>query len=306
MTFYKTDCPECCERILLDVINGYGYCMYCGAKVEPQDLIPIQNALREAISIEIEKEDENNPWNKPIAEGIKMAQSGDIDGCIEKLRSAITDADKNELDDVEDDINRSIIDWIVCGISDENVPLYNGGAKKIYDGLDGLIENGMDGVIPNVCQMHIAVISTNIHDPDKAKRLITVAFMLFRDKVESLSNADELMDFLSAIRTSCRNVFFTAYPDDNKEEEYSKEMAFRYYGFIAHLMFMISQLTRDLKRKELVKVNRLVSAADRTEALISLDKAMDSLSDNLDEYFEPMCEYASFMAGKTLKNKKKA
>lgn len=306
MTFYKTDCPECCERILLDVINGYGYCMYCGAKVEPQDLIPIQNTLREAISIEINKDDVSNPWSKPLAESIGMAQSGDIDGCIKGLRDILEKTDKNKMDEVVDDIDKSIVDWIISGISDDNLPSYNGGAKEIYEGIRDLVGDGMNNMIINICQMHLAVISTNINNPDKAKRLITTAFMLFNDKVDDFSNLDELMEFLTAIHPSCRNVINMAYPDAGNDEKYSEEMPFRYYNFLSHLIFVLSNETRGLKRKELIKINRQVSAMDNTEAVMNIRKAMDSLSDNPDDYFGPMIQYVSFILGGTLKNKKKA
>lgn len=280
--------------------------MYCGAKVEPQDLIPIQNTLREAISIEINKDDVSNPWSKTLAESIKMAQSGDMDGCINGLRDILEKTDKSKMDEVIDDIDKSIIDWIISGISDDNLPLYNGGARTIYEGIRDLVGDGMNNMIVSICQMHLAVISTNTSDPDKAKRLITTAFMMFNDKVDDFSNLDELMEFLTAIHPLCRNVINIAYPDTGDDETYLKEMPFRYYNFLSHLVFVISNETRNMKKKDLIKINRQVSALDNTEAVMNIRKSMDSLSDNTEDYFKPMIQYASFILGNTLKNNKKA
>lgn len=69
MTFVRTDCPSCGEAILLDTVNGTGYCMYCGSKVEPEGITKITPTVRVVISTVAKKRDEydDKPWRADLS-----------------------------------------------------------------------------------------------------------------------------------------------------------------------------------------------------------------------------------------------
>lgn len=307
MTFYKTDCPECCEKIILDVINGFGYCMYCGAKVEPEELVPLPNSLRETIFLELNKDDVAEPWDVKVSESIDLAQSGDIDGCIAGLRSVLENAENKQTDDILDSIDKAIVNWIISGITDRNLPMYEGGAHDVYEGIKDLVGEGMDYAIVNVCRMHMSMISNNLNDPEMAKRLIKTTFMVLKDYINDIHNLEELVDFITGLNYITHNAINIAYPNANENKnEYMDEPTFRYYNFLLHLAFMAINETKGMKRKDLVKINRSVSAGDMSEALKDINSAIDLVLDkDPDAYFEPFKKYMDHMLGKNSKNTKK-
>ncbi len=114
MTFVVLNCTRCGHRVLVDEIDGSGFCMYCGGEIMPsgdpsESLDDYSISFLEALTAPVENPSfENEPWYPEVEDIVSSMKEADfdrvsrdlpkaLDGKDARTRRAIQDAMVNEL-----------------------------------------------------------------------------------------------------------------------------------------------------------------------------------------------------------------
>lgn len=299
MTFVKTDCPECGERIMLDVVNGYGYCMYCGAQVAPEGLTVLPSPLRVALRRELDADDpyDGRPWYGRVSDAGGMLRSGDPDGAAAAIREAFSLAsDDDDRRDLVDAVDAEIIETIVSVIDSQDPVPYRGGMRPIFDVCEEEAGLGLTTQFMDLCLLQYSMDAGRTKDPDRVGAMLISIAYLVRDYLSMVRRPDDVYKVLVTAASIMRDMAETAYPDGYDDGRLDGREDIRCLRMMLHLSLLFSMELDRMPQKELVRLNRSIAAKDPAQAMADLDEAYSKLTDPDDEAFvEPMERYADFM-----------
>lgn len=301
MTFVKTDCPECSERILMDVVNGYGHCMYCGAKVEPEGIIRISAPLSASIRIELETDPPyaEESWFGPVGEAAAKAVAGDSDAASSMMADIIGSLEDQEAKDcAAHSFELQAIDAI-ASLSDSLEPTsYRGGLAPVFASLSGTAECDLQSTV-DMCLLQMTMVVQSLRDNDReaAKAVIITLFNLARDYMPNLRTAADVKNYVGSVSRIVGEASDVAYADYAEDPE-RKEEATLCSDFLFNLTLLFIRGTKEMTQKETVKVNRALAAAGIDEALADIDKAFEMVPQgDEDAVCDLMMRYADYMIG---------
>ena len=301
MTFVKTDCPECSERILMDVVNGYGHCMYCGAKVEPEGIIRISAPLSASIRIELETDPPYaaEPWFGPVGEAASEAVAGDSDGASAAMAEVLGSLEGQEAKDcAAHSFELQAIDAI-ASLSDALEPLsYRGGLAPVFESMSGDAECDLQAAV-DMCLLQMTMVVQSLRDNDReaAKAVIVTLFNLARDYMPYLRTAADVKNYIGSVSRIVGDAADIAYADSTEDPE-RKEEATLCSDFLFNLTLLFIRGTKEMTQKETVKVNRAIAAAGIDDALADIDRAFELVPQgDEDAVCDLMMRYADYMIG---------
>ncbi len=294
MTFVKTDCPECGERILLDVVNGYGYCMYCGAKVEPEGLSGIPAPVRSVLRRELDSDDpyEGRSWYPLVREAGLLMRKGDFDAACGRVRQAFDIAvPENEGEDVTDAVDSELIEAVLAVTEDPDQEPYRGGMERI---LEITSEHAEDGITPMFFEMFIIQFmydSVRRRDVDRARQVLVSVTYVLRDALRVSTRPEDMYRLLMSTASVMKDVG-VAYPDGAEDGEYADDEGVKCYRFVLNLTLLFASVMDGISQKELSRINRASSSVDRAEANAILDEAYAVLAGpDPGSYIVPLTAY---------------
>lgn len=304
MTFVKTECPECGETVILDVVNGYGYCMYCGGKVEPEGLRRLPSPLRFSLIKELRSEDSlvSEPWFDDVHEAVRLMLSGDADAAsaiIVKVYGSVGEGEERAR--ISSALELEALEAIASVIDGNEAEPYRGGLLDLSE-----VMKEFDDVYPsdviNICMMQMTI--GKILDADSAKSILVTLFYLARDALVLTRGVAETKDLLGQICAISTDVAVAAYPvpsDADKSEESA-----RCFKFLIDLWDMLSVVSEGMTQKDLVKVNRTLSSTGYGEVLEALGEAFSKAGDAEGGYQEAMQRYVLLVCGILSSDSRKA
>ncbi len=299
MTFVKTDCPECSERILMDVVNGYGYCMYCGARVEPEGIMRIPAPMNASIRIELESDPPyvKEPWFVPVGEAASKAFEGDSDGASAIILDALDSVDGQEdRDRIVHSFELQAIDAIVSASDSVEPSSYRGGLAPVFDAIRRKAECDLQATV-DMCMLQMTMVVQSLRDADReaAKAAVVTLFYLTRDYMPYLRTAADVKNYLGSVGRIVGAATDIAYADSMEDPERMEE-ATMCSDFLFNLALLFVQGTKDMTQKETVKVNRAIAAAGIDEALEAIDRAFDLVPQgDEDAVCDCMMRYSAYM-----------
>lgn len=288
MVLSKATCPECCERIVVDIVNGYGYCMYCGCKVDTGDAVPLPSAYRNALKVELENTSNEGPWRRDIVSAFDLIGDGDMDSGLQELRKVISDNRSSE-GDVMDAIDNQIIEWMVNGV-DDDMP-YRGGVLDIVSMLNEFTDTPPKMFL-SLIVMQFGIKSRSITNPDTARLFLVSVFNFMREYIPLFNNVYDLItvcEQLNDILAAIEEVAPPVEPDEERWTDVDWE-AYRCEGFLHQLCFLMVMRIDKLSQKETVKINRTLASKDLTSVFMALDEAFAIALTGRD-YTIPMLDY---------------
>lgn len=299
MTFVKTDCPECGERILLDIVNGYGYCMYCGAKVDPEGLTVLPSPIRVTLRRALEAEDPyaGAPWYGRVRDAGAMLRSGDTEGAVSAIREAFSLAGGSDdaRADVVDAVDTEIIETIVSVIDSQDAVPYRGGMMEVFDVCEEEAGMGLTTQFMDLCLLQYTMEAGRSKDRDRVGAIMVSIAYLLRDYLSVVRRPDDAYGVLMTASSIMSNLADAAYPDGCRDEPSSRE-DMRCLKLVMRLALIFSYEMEGMPQKSIVKLNRSVMSKDFSEALADLNEAYSKLTDPDEEAFlEPAERYADFM-----------
>ena len=295
MTFVKTECPECAETIIMDVVNGYGYCMYCGAKVEPEGLRRFSSPLRIAIRKELEFDDPSisEPWYEDVCEAISLMLSGEKDAGAALIRSVYGSAkDDDEMARISNTLSMEILEYVVSVMDRDEGEPYRGGALDII----GVIREFDDIYPTEILDLCLAqmTIGTFVSGEIAKTTLISISY-LAQDLLTLSRSATDAVELLGHICSLATEIARSAYPEDSDIDR--SEEAVRRLMFLMDAWSAMLAVTDEMTQKDHVKANRALSASGFDEVLASLEEAFSKAMDGEDAYREPLYRYVWLMCG---------
>lgn len=303
MTFVKTECPECGETVILDVVNGYGYCMYCGAKVEPEGLRRLPSPLRIALMKELRCDDPflSEPWYGDLCEAVRLMLSGDSDEGAAVIRGIYgSAADDEERAKVSSTLELEVLDAIVSVIDGDGSRPYRGGFLDVI----GVMKEFDEAYSPEIINLCLVQMTAGTYvDRDVAKAILISLFYLARDSLVLTRGAAETKEILGHICAIVMDVVVKAYPDVS-DVDISEEAA-GCFKFLMDLWGTLIAATDEMTQKDYVKVNRILSATGYAEVLTALGEAFFRAKDGEEAYKEPMYRYVSLICGISSQESKK-
>jgi len=299
MTFVKTDCPECSERILLDVNNGYGYCMYCGSKVEPEGLHRISSPLRSTLRRELECDDpyEGQPWYGDASRVMALLKDGDVQDSAELLKGIFESVQDDEArKDIADFVDTEIVEWIASIIDDQDPKPYGGRARSLYKVMSSYIDDCLPSPILDMAMLQLHMELASISEPDRAKPLLVTLGNIAFDYLSCITNANAAMDCISGLCTLGREAYEAVYSGEDASD--GNEEPARFYKTIVYLFMGFIKAMEGKTQKDMVKVNRAIVSRGIDVPVGYLEQAyegvvagdMDACSDGLDQYISYMVE----------------
>lgn len=283
MVLSKATCPECCERIVVDIVNGYGYCMYCGAKVDTSDAVPLSSAYRNALRVELENTSDEGPWYGEVVSAFRSIRSGDAEDGLAELDRIISD---NEVSNqVMDAIENQMIEWVVNSI-DEGEP-YRGGVLDVVNVMNAY-EDFPPKVFLPVAMVQMGIKSRSIINRETAQMFIVSLFHFTRDYIPQYNNIFDFINICEHLSDLLDAVCDLATEGDD-ERALAKE-ANGYHSFLSHLCFMIFMSTENMSQKDMVKVNRKLGSMDADTLFRDLDIAFDNVMKG-EDYMQPLMDF---------------
>lgn len=304
MTFVKTECPECGETVILDAVNGYGYCMYCGGKIELEGLRRLPSPLRFSLIKELRVEDPtiSEPWFGDVCEAVRLMLSGDVDAgsaLIAKVYESVDGDDERAR--VSSALELEALEAISIVIDGNAVEPYRGGLLDLSEAMKKFDDVYPSDVI-NICMVQMII--GKLMDPDSAKTILITLFYLARDALVLARGASEAREVLGQICTITMDVAVTAYPEPSDADK--SEEAACCFKFLMDLWDMLSTVSEGMTQKDLVKVKRALSSTGYGEVLEALGEAFSKVKDADGSCQEPMQRYVLLICGILSSDSKKA
>lgn len=295
MTFVKTECPECGETVILDVVNGYGYCMYCGAKVEPEGLRRLSSPVRIALMKELRYDDPfmSEPWFGEVCEAVRLTFSGDSEAgsaLIRKVYESVGDGDDRTK--VSNALEMEVLEAIVSVIDGDGSQPYRGGFLDIIEVMKDFDEIYPSEII-DLCLVQMT--AGKYVNRDVAKAILISLFYLARDSLVLTRGATETKESLGHICAIVMDVVVTAYPEV-LDIDISEEAA-SCFKFLMDMWGTLLTATDEMTQKDIVKANRTLSAKGYGEVLTALGDAFSKAKDGEEAYKEPMYRFISLLCG---------
>lgn len=201
MSFIVLTCPSCGRRILMDEMDGTGYCMYCGSRIDASGtdaeyLDPQSESLVGMVVEGASGQDlSGEPWYPSMAGSVELLMSGRIDEAAASFADALRGAE-GDADAMKDAMAEALARWVLRTVFDGGV--YEGGANRIAPLLviDGQGDTHppvlIEGLFDAICQ------SLNmIESPAHAESMAASLLHLLCDYLEaepSLENQEVLME----------------------------------------------------------------------------------------------------------------
>lgn len=299
MTFVKTDCPECGERILLDVANGYGYCMYCGAKVAPEGLVLLPSPLRVTLRRELDADDPyaGRPWYGRVCDAGDMLRSGDPEGAASAVREAFAmETDEGSRADIVDAVDAEIIETIVSVIDSQDPVPYRGGMRAVFDVCDEEAGMGLTTRFMDLCLLQFSMEAGRAKDEARVGAMIVSIAYLVRDYLSMVRRPEDVYKVLVTSCSIMQDLADGAYPEDYDDGRFDDREDIRCMMMLMHLSVLFSMELDRMSQKELVRLNRSIATKDPSGAMSDLDEAYSKLtSPDKEAFMEPMERYADFM-----------
>lgn len=279
----KTTCSECCERIVVDIVNGYGYCMYCGAKVDTSDSMPLTSAFRNALKVELENNEDEKPLYREIVATFKTITGGDIQEGIRALDGIMAGGASSE--EVMNIVDSQVIEWIVNSIDDDTP--YRGGVMQVIEWINRYEEVSVKNYLWMVL-MQLSIKSQAIINKVEARMFLISLFHFVRDYIPQFRNIIELINVCDRIDSilECMDKVLGSDEDDSDLGKASHRCS----ELLHHLCFMALISGDEMSQKEIVKANRALASKDPTVAMALLSKAFDTAEAGGD-FFEPLLGY---------------
>lgn len=274
MVLSKATCPECCERVVVDIVNSYGYCMYCGYRIDTEDSTPLPSAFRNALKVELEDMRGYSDWYKSVISAFDTIFQGDMDAGIESLRKVI-DENTDDMEEVLNSIDTQAIEWVVNGVDCDNT--YRGGVLRIVE-LMNEYEEVPPKIFLSLIIMQMGIKSRSITNPDMAKDFIVSLFNVIMEYIPFLNNVGDIINTCEQINNILQQSMVTAYPRGEVEDD----EAFRCGNFLHQLCLTLIIRIDHMTQKEVVKINRSLMTRDLTVAMDEFHEAFLCVSDGRD------------------------
>ena len=274
MVLSKATCPECCERVVVDIVNSYGYCMYCGYRIDTEDSTPLPSAFRNALKVELEDMKGFSDWYASVVSAFDTIFQGDMESGIVSLRKVI-DENMDDLEEVLNSIDTQAIEWVVNGVDCDNI--YRGGVLRIVD-LMNEYEEVPPKIFLSLIIMQMGIKSRSITNPVVAKDFIVSLFNVILEYIPFLNNVGDIINTCEQINTILQQSMVTAYPRGEVEDD----EAFRCGNFLHQLCLTLIIRIDHMTQKEVVKVNRALMTKDLTAAMDEFHEAFMCVSDGRD------------------------
>ena len=202
MAYIVLTCPDCGRRIVMDEIDGTGYCMYCGARIDAsatdaEYLDPQSESLMEMVVHGPETQDHSGePWYAPMSGSVDLLMSGHPDEAAASFARALSESSPENRDRMKDAMAESLARWVLRTVFDGGV--YGSGVACIAPLL--VIEGQGDTHPPVLIESLFDAVCQSLNmleSPDHAESMAESLLHLLCDYMStepSLSNQEILID----------------------------------------------------------------------------------------------------------------
>ena len=182
-------CEKCEKQVIYQSVNGFGYCMYCGSKLDDNDSYELGSAVGALLNEELAKGDhQGKKWSNDYLRFTEAVNSYDF-----KKASAIVRKIQNNNESTED-INDTIIDFLkmkFVEFSKDPERTYKGGVDEILQLMGKDYQIYIKELVLSCCE-----IDFDVNDRIQVRSLINTLFYLV---VDILRHAPSLLFVVLAI-----------------------------------------------------------------------------------------------------------
>ncbi len=115
MTFATTTCPGCGRRVIID---GDGYCMYCGGPVGADGSDELDAQLDSLLGLIVAGvgEPADEPWAEILAPASALLASGDVEGAASEFSKTLEGRGEDEAASLKDAMFAEVVRWVLNSV----------------------------------------------------------------------------------------------------------------------------------------------------------------------------------------------